>query len=93
MAQAYLLEIPGVTADQLAAVNRELGSDAKAPGLVVHTEGPMEGGMRVVDVWESQEQFDTFARTKLAPAFQAAGVPFPADLQPKLVWEVTGLIK
>jgi hypothetical protein len=42
---------------------------------VFHLEGPMEGGgMRIVDVWESPEAFQTFGQERLAAAFQKAGV-------------------
>ena len=93
MAVAFLIEIPGFTPEQGAAVLRELDFDTNpAAGNILHIEGPMEGGgMRVVDVWESPEAFQTFAQERLAAAFQKIGVPFPADLQPTAVWPVTGL--
>jgi hypothetical protein len=95
MAIAFLIEIPGMTAEQSAAVLRELGLTDRPPaGQVLHIEGPMEGGgMRVVDVWESPEVFQTFVQEQLGPAFQRAGVPLPADLQPKAAWPVTAVLK
>lgn len=91
MAVAFLIEIPGFTPEQAAAVLRELGLDNNpAAGQVFHLEGPMEGGgMRIVDVWESPEAFQTFAQERLAAAFQRAGASLPADMQPKAVWPVT----
>jgi len=93
MSVAFLLEIPDFTPEQSAVVLRELGLDANPPvGQVLHLEGPMEGGgMRIVDVWESPEAFQTFAHDRLGPAFQRAGLAFPADMQPKAVWPVTGM--
>jgi hypothetical protein len=32
------------------------------------------GGLRVVDVWESQEQFDQFANERLMPGLAQAGL-------------------
>ena len=95
MALAFLIEIPDFSAEQGAAVLRELGLSNRPPaGQVLHIEGPMEGGsMRIVDVWESQEAFETFVREQLAGAFQRAGVELPADLQPKAVWPVTAVLK
>jgi hypothetical protein len=95
MALAFLIEIPGMTVEQSAAVLHELGlADRPAAGQVLHVEGPIDGGgMRVVDIWESQELFQTFVQTQLAPAFGRAGMTFPADLQPKAVWPVTGILK
>jgi hypothetical protein len=94
MAVAFLIEIPDFTPEQSAAVLRELGLDTNpAAGQVFHLEGPMEGGgMRVVDVWETPEAFQAFVQERLAAAFQKAGVTFPADMQPKAVWPVTGIL-
>ena len=93
MAVAFLVEIPDFTPEQSAAVLRELDFDTNpAAGNILHIEGPMEGGgMRVVDVWESPEAFQAFVQERLAAAFQKVGAVFPADLQPKAVWPVTGL--
>ena len=95
MAVAFLIEIPGMTAEQGAAVLRELGvtNDKTVPGQLAHIEGPMEGGFRVVDVWESQEVFDAFVGSQLAPAFQRVGLTLPPDMRPTLAWQVTGILK
>ncbi len=93
MAVAFLLEIPGFTPEQSAAVLQELGLDKNpAAGQVFHLEGPMDGGMRIVDVWESAEAFQTFAHDRLGPAFQKVGAAMPADMQPKAVWPVTSIM-
>jgi len=93
MAVAFLLEIPGFTPEQSAAVLQALGLDENpAAGQVMHLEGPMEGGMRIVDVWDSAEAFQAFVKERLAAAFQKAGATFPADMQPKAVWPVTGIL-
>ena len=94
MAVAFLIEIPDFTPEQGAAVLRELGLDKNpAAGQVFHLEGPMEGGgMRIIDVWETPEAFQTFAHDRLGPAFQRAGATLPADMQPKAVWPVTGIL-
>ena len=95
MAVAFLIELPDFTPELSAAVLRELGLDTNpAAGQVFHLEGPMEGGgMRIVDVWESPEAFQTFAHDRLGPAFERAGATLPADMQPKAVWPVTGILK
>jgi len=95
MALAFLIEVPNMTPEDGAAVLRELDLAAQPPaGQIFHLEGPMEGGgMRVVDVWESEEVFLAFVQERLAPAFARAGITMPADLQPKAVWPVTGIMK
>jgi hypothetical protein len=83
MAVVFLIEIPGFTPEQSAAVLQALGLDKNpAVGQVMHLEGPMDGGMRVVDVWESEEASQAFVRDRLAAAFEKAGTTFPADMQP-----------
>lgn len=79
MAVAQVIEIPGGTKEQYEAVIREIGvtGDDLAPGQLVHFAGPMDGGWRVVNVWESQEAAETFTREKVVPARQKVGMPNP----------------
>jgi hypothetical protein len=44
-------------------------------GNIIHTIGEGPNGIRVVDVWESREAFDTFFAERVAPAMQEAGIP------------------
>jgi hypothetical protein len=57
------------------AVMKELGlqsANANWPkGIISHIAG--SDGMYVVDVWESQRDFDTFADSRLKPAFESVG--------------------
>ena len=56
MALAFLLEFPGVTQEQYDKVLEKLQLGGKTyQGGIFHVAGPMEGGWRVVDVWESEE--------------------------------------
>jgi hypothetical protein len=95
MATGYLIEIPSMSPEQSSKVLVALGLDGKPPtGQVLHVEGPMEGGgVRVVDVWESPEAFDTFVRDQLMPAFEKVGVGVPADFRPTAVWPVDAVLK
>ena len=47
-------------------------------GLIVHTSGPVDGGWRIVDVWESREDFERFTDERVRPAVmsyaQEAGI-------------------
>ena len=38
-------------------------------------------GIRVTDVWESQEDFEKFAEEKIGPITEAVGVPSPPEIQ------------
>lgn len=77
MAIAFLLEFPGVTQEQYdQATDAIERSGIKGEGRIFHVAGPMEGGWRIVDVWESQEAFDTFFQ-KTAPISQESGMATP----------------
>lgn len=82
MAIGIVIEIPGRTKAQYDAVMDKLHLEGKMPpGGLYHVAGPMEGGWRVVDVWQSQQDFDAFFHAKLKQALQDAGLP---PFQPKV---------
>ncbi len=75
MAVAILVEVPNANSSQYDAVIKEVFPGGTPPGgLLFHVAGPAEGAWRVVDVWESQQAFDSFAQTTLVPAMQRAGI-------------------
>lgn len=81
MAIAVMQDFPGGTQQQYDQVTNQVMSQLNlgghAPqGCLYHTAGPIEGGWRVVDVWESQDALNTFMAT-LGPIAQSAGVAQP----------------
>src|SRR4051794_18662838 len=78
MALGLLMNFPGATQEQYDAAMAQLNlSGRMPPGGISHAAGPTDEGWRVVDVWESQEAFDTFLHERLYPAMQNAGLPRP----------------
>ena len=78
MAIGLLMEFPCVGQEQYDTVMEELDLGGRMPsGGISHAAGPTEVGWRVVDVWESQEAFDTFFREQLDQALQNAGLEPP----------------
>jgi hypothetical protein len=70
MAIAVISEVPQGTLDLYDAVNHKLeeGGMLAQEGHVFHCVGAMEGGgFRVLDVWETQEQYDNFSQNVLGP--------------------------
>src|SRR5437870_2213612 len=71
MAVCYMMEWSGVGQSEYDKVLAELGLDRQkgptAQGGISHTAGPIEGGWQVVDVWESDEAFQTFLAERLGP--------------------------
>lgn len=78
MAIVLIQEYAGATQQQYDAILSDLNLGGKSPaGQILHTAGPMDGGWRVVDVWESQEAFNTFYQEGLSAAAQKHGMPRP----------------
>jgi hypothetical protein len=88
---AWCQDMPGVSAADYAEVVAELGGVEKhAAGRVAHVAGPVAGGFRIVDVWESKEAAERFHRDFLRPAVTRAhgdrGQDVPAGFR---VFDVT----
>jgi hypothetical protein len=59
----------GVPREMLDAVTKEMNVETDPPsGLIVHVHYFDQGHARVVDVWESQEDYQRFAESRLLPA-------------------------
>ena len=89
----------GVTLEFLDDVTREMSADTDPPaGLIVHTHFEENGTIRVVDVWDSQEAFDSFQESRLMPAMQKVasgqGMDMSQAPQPQTsILAVHGLVK
>ena len=75
MAVALITDIPGGSQEMYDRVRAEMNLDGPPDGGIAHASGPIEGGWRVVDIWESPEHFERFARDRLGPALEAVGAP------------------
>ncbi len=63
---AMLVDVPGLTQEQYeAALQKVNAAGPMVGGALVHAAGSMEGGCRVLEVWESQEAADTFYNSDL----------------------------
>ncbi|HLI59687.1 MAG TPA: hypothetical protein VKV21_08475 [Solirubrobacteraceae bacterium] len=78
MAVALVLDFPGGTREQYdEVVERMQLAGHMAPGGQVHVAGTHDDGWRVIDVWESLEQFERFRDEKIIPITQAVGLSAP----------------
>ncbi|WP_063794093.1 hypothetical protein [Streptomyces graminilatus] len=65
----------GVSPEQYDMVRDAVGWEDAAPdGGEVHLAWFDAQGLRVVDVWESEQAFQTFLAGRLAPAIEKAGI-------------------
>jgi heme-degrading monooxygenase HmoA len=73
-----VFDVPGGTQQQYDKAMVELNLAANpAKGLITHSAGPNPNGWSVVDIWESQADFQHFFETRLGAAIQKAGIPEP----------------
>ena len=80
MAVAMLLEWPGETQEQYERLMKLVKLEDEPPeGGLFHVAGPMPGGWRVLDIWESEQAFERFANERLKPAIQQVGIPNMPD--------------
>ena len=84
MAVGIRVKIAGVTKEQFDAVNDQVNPNRTAPpGLLFHSNGPIEGGWGVIDFWESRAAFDQFLESKIQPGIAASGIEMqgPPDIK------------
>lgn len=78
MAVAIVMEFKGGTLEQYDQVIEKMGFEPTgvgAQGGLFHWVTKTDEGIRVTDVWETQEQFDQFASDQIRPITQEVGIP------------------
>lgn len=84
MAVAIEMSFKGATLEQYDEVLKLMGlDDPNAPspaGALFHWCAKTDDGIRVVDVWETREQFDAFAAEQIGPYSAQAGIPAPPEM-------------
>jgi hypothetical protein len=66
--------------DQVAFEKMGFRSGGKhLPGCLFHWVAKTDDGIRVIDVWESREQFDRFAEEQIGPYAEEVGFPNPPE--------------
>ena len=87
MAIGVIVELPGATRAQYEMTVKKLLKGRKnkladwpTKGVLAHMAGPMPGGWRVVDVWQSEAAFKKFGKA-LTPVLKEVGI---ADAEPKI---------
>jgi hypothetical protein len=84
MAVAMLVDNPEGSQETYDRVRERLGLERPAGGIL-HVAGPSpNGGWRVIEVWESEEDAKRFVE-RLGPAFEGVGAPPPP---PPELWPV-----
>ena len=80
MAVGVVLEFEGATLDQYDEILDKMGLTSGGPGGpggISHWVTATDSGIRVTDLWESQEAFDSFAETQIGPISAEVGITTP----------------
>ena len=92
MATAFVVEIPGATPEVYEKVTRKVNEAGSPAGCVFHGGGPFEGGIRLVEVWETSEAAQAFYSSQLLKdATAAAGAPGAEHPRVVMTWPVRGI--
>jgi hypothetical protein len=90
---AFCQDMPGISVDEQAKLNPLLAPDA-LDGCIAHVVGPIDGGCRMIDVWETEQQYRAFQQQHLYPALAKLQQDLPIQdtrgMPPFTVLEVTG---
>jgi hypothetical protein len=84
MAVAVQMDFDGATLEQYNQVCAKMGLTPKGPGpagAISHFATMTDSGLRVVDVWETQEQFEKFAQDQIGPFSAEAGITEQPHMQ------------
>jgi hypothetical protein len=84
MAVAVQMDFEGATLDQYDTICKSMGLTPKGPGpagAISHFATKTDSGIRIIDVWESKEQYEKFAQTEIGPKSAEAGITAPPAMQ------------
>lgn len=77
MAVAMMVENPEGSQELYEQIRAQLGLEKPAGGII-HIAGPSpNGGWRVVEVWESEEEANRFLQDRFFPALRLLGFSGP----------------
>jgi quinol monooxygenase YgiN len=88
MAVAMVAEIPDLSREQYESVVTKVNESGTPAGALFHAGGPIEGGYRVVEVWQTREAADAFYGSAL---YQAATAGLSTQPEIVLTWSVHGI--
>ena len=75
MATVMLMHWPEVTREKYEEVRRDVDWEGNVPkGARFHVAWFGDDGFRVLDLWDSREDFETFVRDRLTTGVQKAGI-------------------
>lgn len=75
MAFVAVIEIPGLRTDQYDAILERMDVVSRpSPGIYLHICAPTDDGLRITELWDSEEGFRSFIEERMFPAAAELGV-------------------
>jgi len=75
MATIMKMRWEGVTPEQYDEARKTVGWESNVPkGAIHHVAWFTDGGINVIDVWESAQDFNDFVEKRLMPGVQQVGI-------------------
>jgi hypothetical protein len=82
MPVAMLVDNPEGSQEIYDKVREQLSLEENPAGGIMHVAGPSpNGGWRVIEVWETEEDAQRFLEERLKPAFDAVGFAGRAEAE------------
>jgi hypothetical protein len=78
MPVAIEMDFAGATLGQYDEVMALMALEAIPDGALFHWATATQDGVKVVDVWETREQFDAFAAERIGPLTARVGLDAPS---------------
>jgi quinol monooxygenase YgiN len=88
MAFAMLAEIADLTREQYESVVKKINETGTPVGALVHAAGPVEGGYRVIEIWQTREAADAFYTSQ---RYRAATADITSQPNILMTWPVEGI--
>jgi hypothetical protein len=82
MAVLMVMRWPGVTLEQYDYARENVNWETEQPdGAIFHVSAHDGANLRVVDVWETAEQFQRFVDARLMPALAPLGIETQPEIE------------
>jgi len=84
MPVAIELNFRGATLDQYDGILEKMGltpGGPTPPGAIFHWVAKTDDGMHVVDVWETKEAFERFAKEQIGPYSKEVGIESEPEMR------------
>jgi len=75
------IDVIGLSTNEYRAVLDKMGVETNpAANIFLHLTAPIDGGYRIIEIWDSKEAFEEFLQKRLTPANEALGIKSKANI-------------